>query len=364
MNEITIFGTAQNITPVSAASPGNTVANTVYTLAVERGGIQPSWDYFTVSAYGKQAEFAAGNIHQNETVLVSGYLQDSGIERNDTKIIVATQQSVLQKVNMPSIVNRVNIMGRLTKDPEARVTNGNKAVTNLRIAFSGRSEDATNYIDASCFDKTAEFASKYLHKGTKVIVSGSLRNNNYTNRENIPVYKDVLTASRIEFAESKSANSANVQYGAPAQAPQYGAPAQAQQYQYGYGAPAQAPQTPPAPPAPPAQAPQTPPAPPAQAPQTPPAPPAQTQQFQYGYGVPAQAPQTPPAPPAQAQQYQYGYGVPAQVPQTPPAPPAQTQQTPPAQAPQTQATQAPPAHQGEGYVPAPAAYMDNNLPFA
>ena len=120
MNEITIFGTAQNITPVSAASPGNTVANTVYTLAVERGGTQPSWDYFTVSAYGKQAEFAAGNIHQNETVLVSGYLQDAGVERNDTKIIVATQQSVMQKVNMPSPINKANIMGRLTKDPERR----------------------------------------------------------------------------------------------------------------------------------------------------------------------------------------------------------------------------------------------------
>lgn len=119
-------------------------------------------------------------------------------------------------------MNKVILMGRLTRDPEIRYGNDNKPVARCSLAVDRRYKDKngeypTDFFNLTAFGKTAEFAEKYLNKGTKVVIDGELRNNNYE-KDGKMVYQDVIVANSIEFAESKSAgnSAAATQQSAPA----------------------------------------------------------------------------------------------------------------------------------------------------
>lgn len=102
-------------------------------------------------------------------------------------------------------MNTLIQMGRLTKDPESRETNAG-TVTRFSVAVDRRyKKDTSDFFNYTTFGKTAEFARDYLRKGTKVLISGRVENNNYTDKDGRKVYGFQFVAEEIEFAESKKA---------------------------------------------------------------------------------------------------------------------------------------------------------------
>lgn len=105
-------------------------------------------------------------------------------------------------------MNKVILMGRLTRDPEVRYS-GEMAIARFSIAvdrrFKREGQPEADFFNCTAFRKTAEFAEKYLQKGTKVVVEGQVQNDNYTNKEGQKVYGTVILTESLEFAESKKA---------------------------------------------------------------------------------------------------------------------------------------------------------------
>jgi len=123
-------------------------------------------------------------------------------------------------------MNKVILMGRLTRDPEVRYSN-DLAVANFSIAvdrrFKREGQPEADFFDCTAFRKTAEFAEKYLHKGTKIVLDGELQNDNYTNKEGQKVYRTRIMVNQVEFAESKAASqsgAAQIPSGGPGPAPE------------------------------------------------------------------------------------------------------------------------------------------------
>lgn len=112
-------------------------------------------------------------------------------------------------------MNHSILMGRLTRDPEVRYSQGENsiAVANFRIAVDRTyrtrdDEETADYFSCTAFGRLAEFAEEHLVQGIKVLVMGRLQNDNYKNRDGNRVYGTKLILSQIEFAESKKTNEA------------------------------------------------------------------------------------------------------------------------------------------------------------
>ena len=127
-------------------------------------------------------------------------------------------------------MNKVILMGRLTRDPEIRYSNGDSSMAIARFSIAvdrrfrrqGENSEA-DFFNCTAFGKQGEFVEKYLRKGTKVLVEGELRNDNYTNKNGEKVYSMNIVTNNIEFAESKNAGSDNSGY-VPANPPAGEAP--------------------------------------------------------------------------------------------------------------------------------------------
>ena len=110
-------------------------------------------------------------------------------------------------------MNKVILMGRLTRDPETRVSAGTSATTVTRYSIAvdrrfKRDGDATaDFINCVVFGKSAEFAEKYFHKGIKIAVTGRIQTGSYTNKEGQKVYTTDVIVEEQEFAESKNSDS-------------------------------------------------------------------------------------------------------------------------------------------------------------
>ena len=120
-------------------------------------------------------------------------------------------------------MNKVILMGRLTRDPEIRYSQGERsmaiarftlAVDRRRRSDNGNNDQTADFITCVAFDRQAEFAEKYLHQGTKMLVTGRIQTGSYTNKEGQRVYTTEVMVEELEFAESKSA-SENSGYSAP-----------------------------------------------------------------------------------------------------------------------------------------------------
>lgn len=105
-------------------------------------------------------------------------------------------------------MNKVILMGRLARDPEIRYTDANLAIGRYSLAVPRRvqqgQEPAADFVNVVSFGKAAEFAEKYLHKGTKVLVTGRLQTGSYTNKDGQKVYTTDVVAEEQEFCESKA----------------------------------------------------------------------------------------------------------------------------------------------------------------
>ena len=109
-------------------------------------------------------------------------------------------------------MNKVILMGRLTRDPEVRYSQGDSQMAIARFSlavdrrFKRQGETVTaDFFNCTAFGKQGEFVEKYLKQGTKVVVTGRIQNDNYTNKEGQKVYSVQIIVEEIEFAESKNA---------------------------------------------------------------------------------------------------------------------------------------------------------------
>ena len=110
-------------------------------------------------------------------------------------------------------MNKVILMGRLTRDPEVRYSQGERAMAIARYTLAvdrrgRRSQDdgaqTADFIQCVAFDRAGEFAEKYFHQGTKVLVTGRIQTGSYTNRDGQKVYTTDVIVEDQEFAESLS----------------------------------------------------------------------------------------------------------------------------------------------------------------
>ena len=108
-------------------------------------------------------------------------------------------------------MNKVILMGRLTRDPEVRYAQGENAMAIARFSLAvdrrrqNNSDGQTaDFINIVAFGRLGEFAEKYLHKGTKVALAGRIQTGSYTNKDGQRVYTTDIIADDIEFAESKN----------------------------------------------------------------------------------------------------------------------------------------------------------------
>ena len=110
-------------------------------------------------------------------------------------------------------MNKVILMGRLTRDPEVRYAQGENAMAIARFSLAvdrRRQNNAdgqtADFINIVAFGRLGEFAEKYLHKGTKVALTGRIQTGSYTNKDGVKVYTTDIIAEDIEFAESKNSS--------------------------------------------------------------------------------------------------------------------------------------------------------------
>lgn len=121
-------------------------------------------------------------------------------------------------------MNKVILMGRLTRDPEVRYSQGAEPMAVARYTLAvdrrgRRDENGQNadFISCVAFARNAEFAEKYFRKGTKIAITGRIQTGSYNDREGRKVYTTDVVVEDQEFAESKS--SQNSQNGGNRQAP-------------------------------------------------------------------------------------------------------------------------------------------------
>lgn len=106
-------------------------------------------------------------------------------------------------------MNKVILIGRLTKDVETRYSQGNEptAISRYTLAvdrkFKREGEPEADFINCVAFGKAGEFAEKYFRKGMKVAVSGRIKNDSYTNKDGQKVYTTDIVIEEQEFCESK-----------------------------------------------------------------------------------------------------------------------------------------------------------------
>lgn len=105
-------------------------------------------------------------------------------------------------------MNVVTLVGRLTRDPEVRYTDGGLSIARFSLAvdrrFKKEGEQTADFINCIAFGKTAEFIERYFHKGQRLGLSGRIQTGSYTNKDGVKVYTTDVIAENVEFVESKS----------------------------------------------------------------------------------------------------------------------------------------------------------------
>ena len=113
-------------------------------------------------------------------------------------------------------MNKVILMGRLTRDPEVRYSQGDSATAVARFTLAvdrrfRRDDASTDFIGCVAFGRNAEFIEKYFRQGTKALITGRIQTGSYTNKDGQKVYTTDVVVEEQEFAESKKAAEVNGQ---------------------------------------------------------------------------------------------------------------------------------------------------------
>lgn len=112
-------------------------------------------------------------------------------------------------------MNKVILMGRLTRDPDIRYSQGENSLAIARFTLAvdrrfkreGSNDQTADFISCVAFGKTAEFCERYTHQGTKLVVEGRIQTGSYTNKDGVKVYTTEVFVENVEFAESKNSSS-------------------------------------------------------------------------------------------------------------------------------------------------------------
>lgn len=121
-------------------------------------------------------------------------------------------------------MNKVVLMGRLTRDPEVRYSQGESSTAVARYSIAvdrptsrnaGNDQATADFINCVAFGRNGEFAEKYLHKGTKILVEGRIQTGSYTNKDGNRVYTTDIVVERHEFVESRNADGGSYAGAAP-----------------------------------------------------------------------------------------------------------------------------------------------------
>lgn len=109
-------------------------------------------------------------------------------------------------------MNKVILLGNLTRDPEIRYTQGENsmAVANFTLAvnrkYVRKGEDDCDFFNCTSFGKQAEFIEKYFKQGSRMLLTGRIQNNNYTNRNSEKVYSIQIMTEEVEFGSTKGSS--------------------------------------------------------------------------------------------------------------------------------------------------------------
>lgn len=114
-------------------------------------------------------------------------------------------------------MNKVILMGRLTRDPDIRVTTGENTMTIARYTLAvdrrtrktDTNEPTADFISCVAFGKAAEFAEKYFYQGMRVLITGRIQTGSYTNKDGNKVYTTDVIVEEQEFADSRAAGQVN-----------------------------------------------------------------------------------------------------------------------------------------------------------
>ena len=113
-------------------------------------------------------------------------------------------------------MNKVILIGRLTRDPEVRYSQGEESIAIARYTLAvdrrgkkDSNEQAADFINCIAFRKNGEFAEKYLAKGMKIAVVGRIQTGSYTNKDGQKVYTTDVVVEEHEFADSKTSGNSN-----------------------------------------------------------------------------------------------------------------------------------------------------------
>ena len=118
-------------------------------------------------------------------------------------------------------MNKVILMGRLTRDPDIRYSAGDSSLAVARYTlavdrrFKRDGEATADFIGCVAFGRSAEFAEKYLRQGMRIVVAGRIQTGSYTNKDGVKVYTTDVVVEDQEFAESKAASEGRQQSSAP-----------------------------------------------------------------------------------------------------------------------------------------------------
>lgn len=112
-------------------------------------------------------------------------------------------------------MNKIIMMGRLTRDPEIRYANnanGSYAIARYTLAVDrkfNREEQGADFFNCVAFGRMGEFAEKYFKKGTKLVIAGRVQTGSYTNRDNVKIPTFDIVIEEQDFAESKNSSGDN-----------------------------------------------------------------------------------------------------------------------------------------------------------
>ena len=120
------------------------------------------------------------------------------------------------------MLNKVIIMGRLTRDPDFKQTQSGVAICKFSVAVERQFKDKmtgerqTDFLDCTAFRGTAEFVSRYFSKGNMILVEGNIQNNNYTDNNGVKHYSHNIMVENVSFCGSKNESNNSQTEQAPA----------------------------------------------------------------------------------------------------------------------------------------------------
>lgn len=103
-------------------------------------------------------------------------------------------------------INRVVLLGNMTRDPELRRTGNGKAVTNFTLALNRYNNDEADFVDCVCWEKIAENTAQYCHKGSKVAVEGSIQTGSYVDKDGHNRKTVNVLCNRVEFINTNNSS--------------------------------------------------------------------------------------------------------------------------------------------------------------